>query len=74
MMALLSYIQEEWGSVDQCVIELGLLDKDGVQQLRRNMIVPDGGTQLDWKSNAELVAKAEDEADRRIEAVIAAEQ
>jgi hypothetical protein len=72
MKALLGSIQEQWGSVEQCVVALGLIDKDGIQQLRCNMIVSDGGLQFDWKSHADLVAKAEDEAERRIEDVIAA--
>ncbi|KAK2596424.1 hypothetical protein N8I77_013315 [Diaporthe amygdali] len=75
MLALLRTMKEQWGSVDQCVIGLGLIDQDGVEQLRRNMVVDIdavSGTELDWMSHAELVARAEDEADRRIDALVAA--
>lgn len=71
MMAFLRTIQDKWGSADQCVMELGLLDQAGIQQLRRNLIIDSGGFQVDWKSHSVLVAKAEEEADERIEAVIA---
>lgn len=75
MLALLRTMKEQWGSVDKCVIGLGLIDEDCVEQLRRNMVVDIdaiSGTELDWMSHAELVARAEDEADRRIDALVAA--
>lgn len=71
MLAFLRTIKGKWGSTDQCVLGLGLLDEAGIEQLRRNLIIDSGGVQIDWKSHSELVEKAEDEADKRIEAVIA---
>lgn len=71
MLAFLRTIKEKWGSTVQCVIELGLLDQVGIEQLRQNLIVNSGGIQVDCKSISELVAKAEEEAEGRIEAVIA---
>lgn len=35
----LQWIRETYGSVEKCVIDLGLLTADGVEQLRRNLIV-----------------------------------
>lgn len=35
----LDWIRETYGSVEQCVIDLGLLTADGIEQLRRNLVV-----------------------------------
>lgn len=69
MVEFLKTIKEKWGSVDQCVVGLGLLSQEGIEQLRRNMTINDAGmseAKVDWKPHAELVAKAEEEADARI--------
>lgn len=35
----LGWIRETYGSVEQCVIDLELLTADGIEQLRRNLVV-----------------------------------
>ncbi|CAJ2501380.1 Uu.00g042330.m01.CDS01 [Anthostomella pinea] len=39
MLGFLKAIREKYGSVEACVLELGLLTPDGVAQLRHNLIV-----------------------------------
>lgn len=78
MTDLLRTIKEKWGTVDQCVIGLELIDQQGVEQLRRNLIVDaavDAEIQaVDWQNHLQLVAKAEDEADKRIQVLVSAAQ
>ncbi|EXL39331.1 hypothetical protein FOCG_17857 [Fusarium oxysporum f. sp. radicis-lycopersici 26381] len=73
MVDFLRIIREQWGSVDQCVIGLGLISQDGIQKLRQNMTV-DAATckiQIDWQSHSKLVAEAEEDAEKRIGVVLA---
>ncbi|KAI3390350.1 hypothetical protein diail_10009, partial [Diaporthe ilicicola] len=73
MMELLRTIKEKWGTIDQCIVGLELMDRCDIEQLRRNLIVDKDGMQTqtpDWQSHSDLVTKAEDEADKRIQAVV----
>jgi hypothetical protein len=67
MVDLLAMIKKEWGSVDNCVISLGFLDVNGIKNLRQNLIAD--GVAIDWQGHAELVAKAEEEADRLVDTI-----
>ena len=60
-MDFLKTMKEQWGSVDQCMIGLGLVSQDGIEQLRRNMVIDAAACEkeVDWQRHAELVAKAE---------------
>nr|UOW59930.1 SonH [Paraconiothyrium archidendri] len=61
MVDLLAWIKEQWGSVEDCVISLGLLDVNGIESLRQNLTVD--GSAIDWQAHAGLVEKAVVEAD-----------
>jgi hypothetical protein len=39
MLGTLAHIRERYGSVEQCVIDLGILTPEGIAQLRKNLIV-----------------------------------
>ncbi|KAI1865169.1 hypothetical protein JX265_008216 [Neoarthrinium moseri] len=76
MTGTLNKIREIWGSVEQCVIDLNLLDEAGIEQLRRNLIIEEAearGTN-DWQSHAKLVVKAQVEADAEAERIAASSQ
>jgi hypothetical protein len=56
MLGTLKLIRETWGSVEECVIQLGLLPAEGVEQLRRNLIMDtSSGGVVDWRQHAKLV-------------------
>lgn len=66
MLETLTQINKVYGSVEQCVITLGLLTPQGLEQLRKNMIVDaaeedrqaKGGSSagvVDWKEHAKLL-------------------
>lgn len=66
MLETLAQIKKVHGSVEQCVIALGLLTPQGLEQLRKNMIVDaaeedgeaKGGSSagvVDWKEHAKLL-------------------
>lgn len=62
MLKTLTHIREEYGgSVYACVLELGLLTTEGIEKLRRNIIVDVSDTGVvDWKNHAELVFEEEE--------------
>lgn len=39
MLGTLAHIRERYGSVEKCVIDLGILTPEGIAQLRKNLIV-----------------------------------
>jgi hypothetical protein len=39
MLCFLKKLKKEHGSIEQCVIDYNLLQPDGIERLRRNMIV-----------------------------------
>lgn len=56
MLTTLDEIKKVYGSVEKCVLELGLLTPEGLAQLRRNMIVDESdGPAVDWKQHAKLL-------------------
>lgn len=66
MFNTLKQIREEYGSVEACVLQLGLLTADGIERLRRNLIVDASTTEaVDWRDHAELVVKEEEEASKK---------
>ncbi|KAI0130577.1 tyrosine phosphatase [Xylariales sp. AK1849] len=74
MLLTLSRIRETYGSVEQCVLDLGLLNRDEIKHLRQNLLVDVGGeegTVLDWQSHAKLVEKAQEESDKEAEKIAA---
>jgi hypothetical protein len=72
MIGLLNKIREVWGSVEKCVVGLGMLDEYGIKQLRENLIIdiPSEGT-VDWQSHAKFVSKAQEEDDKQAEELAA---
>ena len=67
MVDLLAMIKEKWGSVEDCVITLGLLDSDGIKSLQQNLVVD--GEAIDWQAHVELVTKAVEEADKLADSI-----
>ncbi|KAI1078250.1 tyrosine phosphatase [Whalleya microplaca] len=55
MLGTLEKIRSVYGSVEKCVIDLGFLSKEEINQLRRNMIVDDTEAPLDWEQHAKLL-------------------
>lgn len=39
MQGTLAWIRKQYGSVEQCVIDLGILTPEGIDQLRKNLII-----------------------------------
>ncbi|KAH8648382.1 tyrosine phosphatase family-domain-containing protein [Xylariales sp. PMI_506] len=79
MLATLAKIRENWGSVEQCVQDLGMLSADEIIQLRKNLIIDEAaaasdvsqGTAIDWSAHAQIVAKTQEEADAEAETIAA---
>lgn len=62
MRNTLNKIQEEYGSVEECVKKLGFMTADGIEELRRNLIVDESATgPVDWREHEKLVVKEEEE-------------
>ncbi|KAH9996115.1 tyrosine phosphatase [Xylariaceae sp. FL0662B] len=55
MLGTLRKIRSEYGSVEKCVIDLGFLSEEGINQLRHNMVVDATEDPLDWEQHAKLV-------------------
>jgi len=60
MLETLAEIKKVYGSVEECVVTLGLLTPQGLEQLRKNMVVDaeqaEGGAGVvDWKEHAKLL-------------------
>ncbi|KXJ92579.1 tyrosine phosphatase [Microdochium bolleyi] len=56
MLTTLEEIKKVYGSVEKCVLELGLLTPESLAQLRRNMVVNESeGAVVDWKQHAKLL-------------------
>ncbi|KAI0548467.1 tyrosine phosphatase [Xylaria curta] len=53
MLGTLARIREQYGSVEQCVIDLGILTPEGITQLRKNLIVEaDEDEVVRWQEHA----------------------
>ncbi|KAI0021559.1 protein-tyrosine phosphatase-like protein [Xylariomycetidae sp. FL0641] len=56
MQGFLQDVRERYGSIEDCILRLGLLTRDEVRQLRDNMVVEATEEEMvDWKLNAEVV-------------------
>ncbi|KAI1771645.1 protein-tyrosine phosphatase-like protein [Hypoxylon cercidicola] len=56
MLGLLSRIRETYGSVEKCVLDLGLLSPDSIEQLRKNLIVDINDEEVvPWQDHAKLL-------------------
>lgn len=62
MLKTLTHIRKEYGgSIEACVLKLRLLTREGIQSLRRNLIVDSSSTEaIDWREHAELVWEEEE--------------
>ncbi|KAI0395191.1 tyrosine phosphatase [Xylariaceae sp. FL0594] len=59
MQETLNYIRAEYGSVEECVLKLGILTPEGIAQLRKNLIVEaDEDDAVQWREHAKLVSKS----------------
>ncbi|KAI0403558.1 tyrosine phosphatase [Xylaria palmicola] len=53
MLGTLARIREKWGSVEQCVLDLGILTPEGIARLRENLIVEaDEDEVVRWQEHA----------------------
>ncbi|KAI0012009.1 protein-tyrosine phosphatase-like protein [Xylariaceae sp. FL0662B] len=56
MLGVLAKLRETYGSVEQCVLDLGLLSPEGISQLRSNLIVDaDEDEVVPWQDHARLL-------------------
>ncbi|KAI0384562.1 tyrosine phosphatase family-domain-containing protein [Hypomontagnella monticulosa] len=56
MLGTLTKLRETYGSVEKCVIDLGLLSPEGIRQLRSNLIVEvDEEEVVPWQHHAKLL-------------------
>lgn len=56
MLGLLAKLRETYGSVEKCVIDLGLLSPDGIKQLQSNLIVDVNDEEVvPWQDHAKLL-------------------
>ncbi|KAI1187821.1 tyrosine phosphatase [Nemania serpens] len=56
MLGTLAHIRARYGSVEQCVIDLGILAPEGIAQLRKNLIVEaDKDEVVQWQQHAKLM-------------------
>lgn len=56
MVGTLAYIRAQYGSVEQCVVKLGILTPEGIAQLRENLIVEvDEDEAIQWREHAKLM-------------------
>ncbi|OTA58634.1 tyrosine phosphatase [Hypoxylon sp. EC38] len=57
MLGTLATIREKYGSVEKCVVDLGLLSPEGIKQLRNNLIVDtDEDGVVPWQNHAKLLS------------------
>ncbi|KAI2634697.1 tyrosine phosphatase family-domain-containing protein [Hypomontagnella submonticulosa] len=57
MLGTLAKLRETHGSVEKCVVELGLLSPEGIRQLRDNLIVEVNEEQVvPWQNHAKLLS------------------
>ncbi|GAW15427.1 hypothetical protein ANO14919_048360 [Xylariales sp. No.14919] len=55
MLGTLAWIRAQYGSVEQCILDLGILTPEGITQLRKNLIVEaDEGEVIRWQEHAKL--------------------
>lgn len=74
MLGTLNKIKENWGSVEGCVLALGLLSEEGITQLRQNLIVDAASDGIiDWESHAKIVQTANTEGDKLAQRIYAAQ-
>ncbi|KAI8951545.1 tyrosine phosphatase [Xylaria longipes] len=53
MLGTLARIRAQYGSIEQCVIDLGILTREGIAQLRKNLIVEaDEDEVIRWQEHA----------------------
>ncbi|KAI0172404.1 protein-tyrosine phosphatase-like protein [Hypoxylon sp. FL1284] len=56
MLGLLAKIHETYGSVEKCVLDLGLLSLDDIEQLRKNLVVDVNDDEvMPWQKHAKLL-------------------
>jgi len=56
MLGTLAHIREQYGSVEQCVLKLGILTPEGIAQLRKNLITEsDEDEAIQWREHAKLM-------------------
>ncbi|KAI0105749.1 hypothetical protein GGR51DRAFT_184196 [Nemania sp. FL0031] len=56
MLGTLAHIRTEYGSVEQCVVDLGILAPEGIAQLRKNLIVEaDEDELVQWRQHSNLM-------------------
>lgn len=56
MLGFLTKIRETYGSVEQCVLDLGLLTPENIKQLRNNLIVEVNEEEVvPWQDHAKLL-------------------
>ncbi|KAI8966375.1 tyrosine phosphatase family-domain-containing protein [Daldinia sp. FL1419] len=56
MLGTLNKIRQTYGSVEKCVVDLGLLSQDGIRQLQNNLIVDvDEKGVVSWQDHAKLL-------------------
>ncbi|KAI1370734.1 protein-tyrosine phosphatase-like protein [Hypoxylon crocopeplum] len=56
MLGILAKIRETYGSVEKCVVDLGLLSPEGIRQLRRNLVVDvNQEGEIPWQNHAKLL-------------------
>ncbi|KAI1474658.1 tyrosine phosphatase family-domain-containing protein [Daldinia eschscholtzii] len=57
MLGTLAKIRNTYGSVEKCIIDLGLLSPDGIKQLQNNLIVDvDDKGVVPWQDHAKLLS------------------
>ncbi|KAI0838080.1 tyrosine phosphatase family-domain-containing protein [Hypoxylon sp. FL0890] len=57
MLGTLATIREKYGSVEKCVVDLGLLSPEGIKQLRSNLIVDANEEEVvPWQNHAKLLS------------------
>lgn len=55
MLGTLAHVRAKYGSVEQCVLDLGILSPEGIAQLRKNLIVEaDEDEAVQWQEHAKL--------------------
>ncbi|KAI1141013.1 tyrosine phosphatase family-domain-containing protein [Hypoxylon sp. FL0543] len=57
MLGTLAMIRKKYGSVENCVVDLGLLSPEGIKQLRSNLIVDANEDEIvPWQDHAKLLS------------------
>ncbi|KAJ8121120.1 hypothetical protein ONZ43_g2348 [Nemania bipapillata] len=56
MLGTLAHIRAHYGSVEQCVLDLGILTPEGIAQLKKNLVVEvDEDEPFQWQQHAKLM-------------------